>query len=233
MSESQQVPKGADATGTADSAGSAPEQGRSRRRDAAGSMRWWLVASALLIAGVVVGLIWAPFGRNQLGATPSPSPTPPQDVFALPAGSCIRELPSAWEFEFSLVDCADAHEGLVLGAVAVDSAVPAALMPEPLVPAPTVPVATGSVASEPATKSATPVATDTSPVWPGDDLLSQYAMLACEQSERWQDAVDNGYEVLVRWPLAADWDAGARDFLCLAKLPTASATPGVSPSPTA
>ncbi|MFD2757451.1 septum formation family protein [Gulosibacter faecalis] len=60
--------------------------------------------------------------------------------------------------------------------------------------------------------------------WPGDDVLAQRAVLACETLL----GDDTAFDLEVRWPLEADWNAGERDYVCFAV-----AEPGASVTPTA
>lgn len=174
-----------------------------------------LVIAGVFLMSLIGGLLWAPFGRNLV--TPQPTPTPKQDVFAIAAGTCLAELETGWEDELPIADCAGEHEGVVLGAVSVDTVLDLT-----------------AAAATPTASPAEPTASASGPVWPGDTALAERAMLACERSEMWQDAVDSEWIIVTRWPREAEWDAGARDYLCIARVTAAVVpTPSVStPAPT-
>lgn len=131
-------------------------------------------------------------------------------------------MPTAWEHEYEIVPCEAPHAGVVLGTVPVADAVPLA----PSTPAATTEPEPGSPSGDPVTVPS--ASTAAPPKWPGDTALAERAMLACERSEQWQVAVDAQLTVEVRWPNDTEWDAGTRNYLCLARVPVEVA----SPSPT-
>lgn len=178
-----------------------------------------IIPLALVVAGLIIGMVWAPWGRDRSASEQTPTPTP--DAFALEPGACIGTLDTGWEDELQQVPCSEPHTGVVLGTVPVASVLPDT---ETGPPAATSTPTAGTSQTQP---------TASAPLWPGDTALAERAMLACEHAEQWQRAVDDELTVVTRWPRQSEWDAGKRDYLCLARVPAVAVPTPTVAKPTA
>ena len=84
--------------------------------------RTLIIPLALVVAGLIIGMVWAPWGRDRSASEQTPTPTP--DAFALEPGACIGTLDTGWEDELQQVPCSEPHTGVVLGTVPVASVLP-------------------------------------------------------------------------------------------------------------
>lgn len=151
-----------------------------------------LLAGALLIGGVVFGVIVRPFST---GADPDATPAAPGapvdpagtagTILAaqLQPGQCFASFESAWQPSFELADCAAPHAAQLTAVIAADQAL-------------------GDDA------------------YPGQDTLRAEAMRACQAPSAIATDVAASIDDLVldaSYPLTeTEWNAGDRSYRCFA-----------------
>ena len=156
------------------------------------SLSWAWVAGmgAVMLAAVVVGWFWSPFGRPIApdGIVPETVGAAAVPLAGLAAGDCLAGIGSAWDSQFEVVPCAEPHGAEQYAVVPVGSQFETALGEDG--------------------------------AWPGETALRERAMLACQSPEVLDlDAAGAvpGLVIAVRWPATqAEWDAGVRDYRCFA-----------------